>query len=141
MTTEQLMIPRVKVKMDYPSSQFEVGDILYRDYATSWIYKVTEVVYTQDETFLNAIPETDITKYPHIFQPMQWWEDREIGDLPMYLKDNKCGCIVIKVHEYSKEDNGRFVSEANAGCGFLSNIIYWLPATEAEYLEYLKSKK
>ena len=61
MTNEELLIPRFKVMLDYPNSNYKVGLVITTDF-------------------------TDY--YPHIFKPMKWWEEREQKAMPMFLKNS-----------------------------------------------------
>ena len=72
MNVQDLMIPRVKVVSGYPDSPYKVGDIM---------------VFDGDLTIHpNGM---DITsKYPHIFQPLPWYAERDIEDIPKYVRVN-----------------------------------------------------
>lgn len=112
-----LLTPRYMVEADYPNSPYEVGQIL-------------------------TAPTTDVQNYPHIFRLMHWSEQRELGEMPRYLRRIKSGKEVVKAHKY-RLINGNWwvVPEWAKKVGYDSIVTDYLPATEAEYLEYLKSKE
>ena len=74
---------------------------------------------------------SDMPNYPKIFRPMHWSEGRSLGEMPRYLKD------VYSPHMLVIED---WVAEIQSKY-FEQEIKDYTPATEAEYLEYLKSKE
>lgn len=63
LTPEELLRPRYKVIADYPSTFWSIGDIID-----------PEELHTQFE------------KYPHLFQKLEWWQERGIDDMPEYVK-------------------------------------------------------
>lgn len=77
LTKEQLLTPRVKVIADYPLSPFVIGSILTakKGRYDAWYYEING-----KELWF------DITEYKHIFQPLPWWSDRKIFELPRYVK-------------------------------------------------------
>ncbi len=75
MTTEELLRPRYKVIADYPNSPHK-------------IYEILESINV-DGRYLNkniGLWEKDLEKFPAIFKPLEWWEDRKAEDMPEYLK-------------------------------------------------------
>lgn len=113
-STEELLEPRYKVIADYPECPFEEGDIL--------------------------VNPTYEPQYPHLFQKLEWWEDRKPEEMPQYVKiqdddDNflpvQWGCV-MKVEKWS---NG-FCYVEDGQCLDNTDFAY-KPATEAEYQSYL----
>lgn len=74
MTPQELLIPRYKVISDYPNGCFKLGEIL-----TEWIGNT----YSGDNKY-TVISKPD--KFPAIFKSLKWWEERNIEELPKYLK-------------------------------------------------------
>lgn len=117
LTKEQLLQDRIKVIADYPDNPWDVGDILYPfDGATQQI-----------------IGFPDFKKYPHIFQPLPWWSDRKIEDMPeyvycpsrkMYFKIDKWGIDHFVINGKTKRQYDNYV-----------------PATETEYTAYINQKQ
>lgn len=140
MTNEELMTPRFKVIGDYPNSLFKIDEILTGD----------ERIYCDE----NSKRYSD---FPNIFKPLEWWEERNIEDLPKYLKFNEVirtsftsindeeepFIHKVKVHQrYSTDTYFRYSSFYE----FVSewkdqpyNYNQFLPSTEEEYLEYIKN--
>lgn len=58
-----LLKPRYIAIADYPGYTFEIGKIL------------------DDEIIIESM-----IKYPHLFRKLEWWEERNIEDMPIYLK-------------------------------------------------------
>lgn len=94
MTVEELLKPRYRVSQDFPTSEFNVGSILYDD-----------VVFSQ---------EFKIKKYPNIFKKIEWWEFRNKNDMPEYVTPKlACWCVdryfdkgvVYKYSEVPKYEN------------------------------------
>lgn len=80
MTPEQLLIPRYKVIADYPGNRMLVGTILTLNMGqkgSEWHE------FTEDEPIHLEVGK-DL--YPHIFQPLQWWEERKAKDWPQYVR-------------------------------------------------------
>ncbi len=114
-----LLTPRFKVIADYPNSFFDIGEI------------------TENEFTL-----IDLEKYPHLFKKLGWWEDREIEELPQYLKSEnqvfKVSNYFYRIHKllFSSYDD-KYDQEFDDY--FLFND--YEPSTEEEYNEYLKNLK
>jgi len=71
MNKDELMKPRYKVIALYPDSPNKIGDIIH--------------VYGQGYIYPDKV-EANFDRYPHLFKKLQWWEEREISELPEYLK-------------------------------------------------------
>lgn len=129
---------RVKVENKWPNCPYEVDDILIRDGDYYWV--------VGDVSWHGKIPKQDVEPYPYLMRPLQWWEDRKPEDMPAYVKDD---AGVYKVQEWHTEIgpkctvyidtkiHKRYVNECTE-CPLYSDI---LPATEAEYNEYIKQKE
>lgn len=119
--TNPLLTPRYMVEADYQNSRYTVGQVINA---------------TSDD--IVAI----FNKYPKIFRQMHWSEQRELGEMPRYLRRIKSGKEVVKAHKYRFiYGNWWVVPEWAKKVGYDSIVTDYLPATEAEYLEYLKSKE
>lgn len=125
--THPLLTPRYMVEADYPNSPYEVGQII--DFSEPAEFKSGNVIGTD-------LPETFYNKYDNIFTPLNWFENRDIKDLPRYLRRKDS---VIHVEQYYKNDKGVSVLATHSSARY--PIEWYTPATEAEYLEYLKSKE
>lgn len=118
MTQEQvdeLLQPRYKVIAAYPGISYEIGKILQcaeSEHGDVNYYK----------------------QYPHLFKRLEWWEDREVSEMPEYLKDTSDG-IVYKV-EYRERGTNNI--EYRIGISWISLHFgtHVKPATEQDYLNY-----
>lgn len=142
-----LLVPRIRVKADYPNSPFKVGDILHEEknvFAFS-VYAPAHLLsrVNGENVYLKLkISKGDIERYPHLFELLPWWAERSVEEMPEYLKDNTIGTIVIKVDRYVKiSEEWWFISEANASIGHVSSLRIFIPATKDEYDNYIKSKQ
>ena len=81
MTKNELMQTRFKVMSTYPNSKFKKGDILER------IPNATNDWYNADKSLINAdILLEEIEQYPHIFRKLNWWECRNVEDMPKKIQ-------------------------------------------------------
>lgn len=140
--THPLLTPRYMVEADYPNSPYEVGDILLN-------YKDTHYRRVSDGY---VFTEQKIQNYPHIFRPMHWSEQRELGEMPKYVWYEGAPSKVTKLVCVEGESGETIVTQTDYDGKGLFNLdnqymlkgFSWrevTPATEAEYLEYLKSKE
>jgi len=125
------------VEADYPNSPFMVGDVLELSDTTTLN---GQTVYYKKYPPIHL--DVDMLKdYPHIFRPMHWSEQRELGEMPIYLRRVNSGKWVVKAHKYRFiYGNWWVVPEWAKKVGYDSIVTDYLPATEAEYFKYLKSK-
>lgn len=93
MTPEELLRPRYKVIADYPGNAWEVGLVIPSEYHAIKI--ITD----------NMIAFYD--KYPHLFRKLEWWEERNIEDMPGYVKDE------AKMLKVTRHFTGRSALHAN----------------------------
>lgn len=145
MTTEELLQPRRKVLIDYPDSEYSVGQVIhFKDKSTAY----TGTNEWQSEFIKNKNGGGGgmrcikyFEPYPLIFRPMEWWEERKVEDMPEYVKDeNEPGEYeIIKVQKWEFV-NGQAIGIAyhNHAGGY--SVTYLLPATEQEYNEYQKNR-
>lgn len=82
--------------------------------------------------------EEDLKKYPYLTRKLEWWEHREEGQMPEYVKEVR-GWNVFKVVPDEKcekpfKDNAIPLS-------FIYPINYhYEPATESEYLSFINAQ-
>jgi hypothetical protein len=125
-TIDHLLTPRFEVIGDYPDSILEVGKIV-----------LGKMCYVLEST------KVDLTDFPHLFKPLNWWEYRKEEDMPEYLKiDNvKMGLKKEPDFSYYKVVNWRMnimfgEINGNSGCSLLSFSpeYTYQPCSEEEYL-------
>lgn len=136
MTKEELLKPRYKVIADYPGCPYEKGTILIPD-EKGELYSV-EHGYSWSHV---KIMQNDARKFSHLIKKVDWYEGRELADLPKYLQANQSwGSIkqysIQEVKHYSGKGIYDHVRLINGQASYLG---YFLPATEEEYLEYQKT--
>lgn len=141
-TASDLLKPRCMVAEDYPENPFEIGMILIQDKDTVgevWVLESEVGLIKQDRNFFYG----DILKYPKIFKPLHWWQERNIIDLPDYIKWTSPGQDLIsffKVNNWYSSPNssdiiGCYV--ADYGRLFIKDC---QPANKEEYDQYIKQQ-
>lgn len=143
-SVEELLLPRYKVIADYPGTQYSVGEIL-------------PVIGT--EMYIKGRTEF-LSSYPHLFQPLPWWSDREVEDMPEYVKvivpdiakdtgefckvhrwsviefphltDNPGAEIVGYTPNYLQHERFNFEGQVYGRI----NAVHLVPATREEYEQY-----
>lgn len=144
LTVEELLVQRYKAIAPFPQSSLKVGDIISFELAH---VEIAQYSALSGDPISLAVPEREVKKYPHLFQPLPWWSDREVEDMPPYIK---CDERVWKITEWKKDILGRFFpmnevdtegeteNFANIKWHFASDK--FLPATREEY-ELFKQKE
>lgn len=140
---EELMKPRIKVMMDYPDCEYEVGQIIQfvqkSTYYTGEPEWETGFILTKNgEQVQSCIKKFE--PYPDIFKPLEWWEDRKLEDMPEYIQ--YAGQMAYKIERYELDERmGLYgISAKYEDCPLWLNGMPVLPITEFEYNEYLKTK-
>lgn len=78
--------------------------------------------------------------YPHLFKRLQWWQERSPEELPRYVRNAADGIIFIVEYNF----NSPTPSDARTWnkqfrIPFWHSLYDLLPATEADYNEYLQT--
>lgn len=126
LSVEELLKPRYKVIALWPNCKFSIGDILTF---------VKEVAQTYDMWVDNngQFHYSNIYgNYPHLFQKLHWAEERELGELPEYVKFNNQFCY--KVIEWGKLGFAKCWDEINqeeTTLCFIMNLT--VPCTKQDY--------
>jgi len=127
---EQLLKPRYKVIADYPSNDFEIGQIL--------IESNTVEDWLQTDNWLHGIKLSAAKAYPHLFKQLSWWEEREVGELiGLIVKKISYPFTITKVNAPISIDGRFFVWDNMKNSAPFED---YLPATEAEYLTYINKE-
>lgn len=143
MTTEELLRPRWKVIADFPGSKYTMGQIIETNY---WYDRSEEKGYEEHKMNKSWVVRTEwnissaqfFDSYPVIFKKLEWWEERNVKDLPNYVRYKGCEMFrlntpkigeVLKVNNYQED-----CVNHNIGCDWIS---LYEPATEEEYLQSL----
>jgi hypothetical protein len=147
MTVENLMQPRYKVINIWPDMhkmKLCFGDIILLPCKD----RTTNQWFIQDG--LDKTYDAFYDGYPHLFVAIEWYEDRDLKDLPQYIKfdypKGHSGTYeVFKVIEW--KDLTGYIAPTNPdnNNAVLDRWHYHkqfsLPATEQEYLNYIQNKK
>lgn len=118
MSNEELMKPRYKVIADYPKSLYHVGDILNGGWGSE------DCIYC----------DTDGPRwrhYPHLFRPLEWWEERKPEDMPQYVKS--LGGNSVRTVDHFEMSREKVIFEG----GIIRPVYKWHPATIEEYNTYI----
>jgi len=92
--TVDLLAPRYLFENDYPGSLFSVGEIL----------TVKDGIAEGSVSGEQGL-ESDIKKYPYLFRPMFWWEDRLPEQMPEYVKTD--AGEIRKVIKWVDDEDGK----------------------------------
>jgi len=83
MSTEELLKPRIKVIGPAPLMKNEVGSLLRRmDDGGGYSFGI-RTISSQHFYLLDEFKE-----WPSSFKILEWWEERDIKDMPLFLKFN-----------------------------------------------------
>lgn len=112
----------------YPGSPFKVGQVIemrpihpYSGYSAMVNNRVVSPEYFE--------------KYPHLFEPINWWDKLNNDEMPKYLQRGVKDKQVFKVECYDYSNDDILVKlEGRINKVMLEMLI---PATEAEYLAYI----
>lgn len=140
MTPLQLLQPRYKVIGPYPFSKFKVGQILLLNE-----YDGREHLSQQEYFLIHedgiCYHESFLRDYPHLFRPLQWYEERKVEDMPEYVKweyDTDDVGKIEKVTRWRLLHNDLMADVPSVLNSVLAEC--FLPATEEEYNNYINSK-
>ena len=115
MTPEELLQPRYRVIADYPKSFYKTGEIIK-------VCKINgDLIYCDDNG-------TRYSDYPHLFERLEWWEERSKAEMPFYIKSQDEGNVIPIDWGIVKRVGNLYFDES-------------LPATEEEYINYKNSIK
>lgn len=137
------MKPRYLVVADYPNSELPIGTIL--------IMAVYDYYENNIDGVNRSIAIRNIDKYPHLFKPLQWWEEREVSEIEAvrYLKVVSFDTRAVKqlpIGSFQQVDKCLFDHETkryqvwvigHAPIWFAHNF---LPATIEQFTNYQKKQ-
>lgn len=159
---EDLLKPRYLVIADYPDSPFDVNEILYQSTGAG---KHNKDYWTLKRGGLYNI---HCKQYTKIFRELRWYENREISEMPEYVKvvennaytkvipdehgnyENgyeeivhypKKGTVIKCSGSYRWEDLKPMYLISNEDDCIEMNAMTLIPATESEYQTYLQTLK
>lgn len=120
---EILLKPRYKVIALWPGTDYDLGNIVF------------------DPSPANQKNFFFFDNYPHLFQPLSWWQEREVGEMPEYMK-----CVLTPDQDIMPEQVLKMTWNEICGKDENNRVVIvstncFLPATEADYLNYINSKQ
>lgn len=143
LTKEELLKPRVILDYPYPGCTYKVGTILTLN---NHVQEISVGKSYESEAIGNFLMwEKDIDSCiesgSNNFRRLKWWENRELSDLPEYVKD--CNDNVHKVHKYTLNDHfpEAHVFISSKVIIISSHLSNFQPADESDYLAYENQTK
>src|ERR1044072_2667751 len=128
--SNDLLKPRYKVIADYPGNAYKLGDIItFVEDGCSELIANYSAVNGDRTRLMSAKKKSD--KYPHLFKKLEWWEGRNLEEMPEYLNcpSRKMFFKVEKWHKSYFIMNGRQKMQYKN----------YKPASAAEYEAYLQT--
>ena len=138
-TVEELMIKRVEVVGYYPRSPYNIGEILSH---------IDHLDNGSDFDLYDSIAQEDcciyaheVEKYPAIFRPVPWYERREIGDMPDFVKHPDYGYVHMVRDWCGLNWEGKpLYRYYQQGVLVTMSATPMLPATKQEYDSFIKKQ-
>lgn len=137
-----LMIPRWRVIAGFPRSKYKVGKIYY-----GLTFPGDTITYISPNKYQRGT--FDIPgEFPHLFQELNWWEERDISEMPKFIKFQRKRTFsvyeVCSPHEgfpaFGRNYVNFFDDEGNITMEEMKYLRNFSPATEEEFLEFQKLK-
>jgi len=130
MTTEELMKPRYKVIATWPGMELDlnyVGQVITLTVKDNkqWCIRLHRA----------TLYDAHFDQYPHLFEPLPWWKDRKVEDMPPFVKSKRTGVVYSLKVDYDK--NSLWLD----GCELTLNLTHYLPATLDDYNAYLTTNQ
>lgn len=142
---KDLMKPRYEVIADYPNSVTPVNSVL------TLVNAETHKYLCNGQDWCVYI---ELDKYPHLFRKLQWWEKRELSDMPEYVKRSydyapikrekvEKGEVLKALEWHTLANVTLFVDKPykELNKAIWRNPAVYDPATESDYLNFQQSKK
>jgi len=132
MTKEELLRPRYKIIALWPfEPKTSIGNIFTRPDQYARVGQWSSMWHWWDE----------LANHPHLFEPLPWWKDRKLEDMPEYVKvietpDQKLikGSVmkIIWINDgWGRSESGEVFPYTNC----------FEPATSEEYEAYMQTTK
>lgn len=143
LSVEELLKTRYKVIAAYPHSIFDVGEILQiGNYDGHLLYKWVDGIGVECEEY-----EVFFKDYPHLFQKLEWWQERSESEMPEYVKDKngvykiknfavKNECKVFEIYDFDAMKRG-----SGWSIFLLDKLRNFAPSTEQEFINFKGKEK
>lgn len=140
---EMLMRPRIKVIAPWPDMgdrKYYVGEILVLTNQNGSQPHIERGVETLYDAFFDV--------YPHLFRTMPWYEEREVWEMPEYVRDST-GVYKVRGWRKNKDELWWILEVWGFGCrsdewkDFYIHAVapHLTAATLTDYQSYLNRKK
>lgn len=132
--TDKLLTKRIKIINDFPGRVQEIGTIIECNK-----YGFNLPMSFKGEPFMFVCC---LDCMPHLFENVDWWAEREISEMPKYVKLKYMeDWIGVYIHEYKIENGIMYFNQwcHDRGIGWLPLDPYFInyePITAKEYLDY-----
>lgn len=143
MTKEELLRPRYKVIAKWPGMEaepFHFDQIITLQRHVS--EDGNEFIHVPIKHMPNSyMRQGFFDNYPHLFQPLQWWEERKPEDMPEYVKGDEAVFKAVwregAITENGKQPMRMVIDEGYGDWQVISNVMcHFESATEEEYIQY-----
>lgn len=140
---DKYLVPRYKIMVDHPGNVYEVGKVLPVD--TRFFIPYLGVSNTLEPKIEEATAH--FKKYPAIFKPLEWWEDRTLDEMldVKFIKVVKYegywreGDIVI-VTDYEVDTKNKKLLRYKIEYNHIATPTHCIPASKEEYDEFKRRK-
>ena len=145
----ELLKPRFRVIADWPNMPIDlkVGEILMEGIVNGklcWRH-----VQRGDNGYKSTVATVHGPEfYPHLFKELAWFEEREIGDLPEYVKwhndswdaPTNANAVIEKVEHVDVLKDGRLFIKTKSLKASIS-VDCFLPATKSDFEAQKKDRE
>lgn len=138
-TIEEILKPRYKVMIDYPGSNFPLGEIIEFHDKKSNMCSIDGIpdFISKPHTVRNGCTAMHSIRffelYPQVFHKLLWWEFREADDMPEYVKTNNSEVYKFK----NKTAEFQIECDGKSGNNYFRHLSFLNPATQEEFLSDL----
>lgn len=145
---KELLKPRRKVIAEYFYSPYKVGDIIiiHDDRSVHLTTTTYRDEFGDNVEQANYFNPKIMDTYPHLFEHLEWWENRKPEEMPEYVKLNPENTVggdeVMQVlnTEVFVDGIGLLIHKLAHEQKY-THAKYFLPATKEQYEQYLSTKQ
>lgn len=145
LSKEELLKPRYKVMSDWPGRKdFVVGEVVTLDKDFTPEYKKYEIEDCQGKrVYITSFFEM----FPLQFKPLPWYAEREVSEMPEYVKSvegivYRTGWIQGVITENGQQPMKMKLGNGKVDWQVIPNIMsFYEPATHEQYIQYTQTKQ
>lgn len=86
LSVEELLKPRYKVIADWQGNRIPINTIIQLNIGPDERFQNGNVPFPYAYTENGAEAEYTLSPYPHLFQKLEWWQERTEEEMPEYVK-------------------------------------------------------